>query len=146
MSRFHAYWPGITQADMDAQPRLANEPLWTIWLATVSSDVPLFMLLHKLELTPLTSQIFRKPPHFTELQPHDEVWWVTPDEYLIACRHMTDLIDTRSRKLNPILKAYPGAEKLDVARAGLKDDMRDLGALVGWVKDRGVAEMTTVIL
>lgn len=132
-----AYWPGITEQQIDSQPDFYNDcKAWGDWMAERESEPAVADALRKLNAEAILT-------HTSDGMRDENVAWVSPAQLRDAATRLREAVRDGSPETRIILETYArnavGAE--DVA----EDFMRDLDDIIEmtlWAEKEGASKMT----
>jgi hypothetical protein len=135
-----AYWPGITEAQLDAQPGFANDDrAWGNWMAEREDDAVVLRGVADLGASALLTIK-------TDGWDDDDVTWATPQELRRAVQSLRHAIERRDRAVGHILASY--ARNANGVRPLVDEfltDLADIEALADWAEREGAGRMTLEI-
>ena len=131
-----AYWPGITEDQMESQPGFWNDDrAWGNFMAE-GEDPALQAAVRRLGADAILTMK-------TDGWDDEDVNWVTPVQLRAAAQKLRDAINAGSPETDAILKCYErGANKIDPVAQEFVRDLDDIIALTKWGEEQGAARMT----
>lgn len=135
-----AYWPNVSEEDLESQPGFYNGPnAWAGWAVTRASDAKLLQRLKNLGLAAILT--------FATSGVEDaNVDWVNPNELEAAALRLRTLVMERSPDVEDVVTSYTvTAMDPSTARQDLAQDLADIAALASFAKAQGAHVMTLQI-
>jgi len=132
-----AYWPGITEEQIDSQPGFYNDDKpWGNWMA-VREEVPGALdAIRKLGADAILSLK-------TDGWEDEDVTWVTPQQMRDAATKLREAVAARLPETEPILEAYkPSALPDEPVADQFIRDLDDVITITRWAEEEGASEMT----
>ena len=132
-----AYWPGITEEQLDAQPGFFNDDrAWGNWMAEREDDHAVLRAVADLGGSALLT--FK-----TDGWDDDDVSWVTPQELRQAARALRRAVERRHPAVGRILASYGrNANGVYPLVDEFLTDLADIEALADWAEREGAGRMT----
>jgi hypothetical protein len=132
-----AYWPGITEEQIEEQPGFYNDcKAWGNWMAEREQYPDVLQSLKDLEVAPILT--------FTTDGIDDaDVEWVTPEELRNAAKKLREVVESSRPGVDHILETYQrNANDIDPVADEFMRDLEDIEALAQWAEDQGAIKMT----
>jgi hypothetical protein len=135
-----AYWPGMTDAQIDAQPGFYNDcNAWGDWMAERERHPDVLQTLEALGLGALRT-------FTTDGVADDDVDWVTPAGLCDAASRLRALVLVQDPRVTPILRTYArSAHQLDQVPTQLAQDLADVCELARFAEREGATRMTLAV-
>lgn len=132
-----AYWPGITEEQIESQPGFYNDcKAWGDWTAEREADPRVKDIVRALGAGALLT-------HTTDGMKDEEVLWVTPQELKEAAVKLAEAVKAEVPGTELILETYErSANGVDPLTEEFIRDLEDVGALAEWAKSEGAKKMT----
>ncbi len=132
-----AYWPGITEEQIDAQPGFTNDDrAWGNWMAEREDDQAVLRAVADLRASALLTVK-------TDGWDDDDVSWVTPQELRQAVHAMRQAVERRHPAVGRILASYGrNANGVYPLIDEFLTDLADIEALADWAEREGATRMT----
>lgn len=132
-----AYWPGITEDQIESQPGFYNDcKAWGDWMAEREGEPEVRSSLTALNATALLS-------HTTEGMKEAEVYWVRPNDLRDAASKLRDAIRAERPETRIILETYQrNANGIDPIAEEFIRDLDDIEAIAEWAEEEGAERMT----
>src|SRR5215212_6072054 len=132
-----AYWPGITEEQIDGQPGFWNDcKAWGDFMAERETDPDVLRIIGELGVAPLLT-------FTTDGMEDDEVAWVTPRQLYQAAEHLQEAIRAKQPGTERVLAVYARhANALAPVAEEFTQDLEDIKALARWAEDEGAPVMT----
>lgn len=132
-----AYWPGITEDQVESQPGFYNDTKpWGDWMAVREETPGAMDAIRKLDADAILSLK-------TDGWDDDDVTWVTPQQMREAATKLREAVAAGLPETKPILEAYrPGAVADEPLSDQFMQDLDDVIALTRWAEEEGAAQMT----
>ena len=132
-----AYWPDITDEQLDAQPGFYNDDrAWANLMAEIEKATEVQESLKKLKADALLT--FKTDP-----MEDDEVWFVTPQELRDAATALRDAVIAGVPDTKAVVDCYAlGANKIDPVAQELVVDLNDIIEIATWAEGEGAGQIT----
>jgi hypothetical protein len=132
-----AYWPGITDEQIESQPGFANDDHdWATWMAEGLTEPDVVAVLERMGTLPLATMT-------TEGVSDEEVYWVTPAELRKAADRLCRLIDEEDAEAAALVERYELTAYPSTDTAGqFQQDLRDIESLAAWAGEQGAEKLT----
>jgi hypothetical protein len=132
-----AYWPGITEDDMESMPGFSNDDrAWGNWMAEREDDPPVLNAVASLKADAILTVK-------TDGWDDEDVAWVSPQQLRQAALALRVAVQTNAQEAVPILKSYErNANRVDPVASEFVRDLEDIVAMTKWAEARGAAKMT----
>lgn len=132
-----AYWPGITEEQVDAQPGFYNDDrAWGNWMAERDGDPAVSDAIRRLDAEAILTVK-------TDGWDDDDVIWVRPQELRDAARRLREAVRAGSPEARLILASYErNANRVDPVAEEFIRDLDDIQALTRWAEAEGATRMT----
>jgi hypothetical protein len=130
----NAYWPGITEEQLESQPGFYNDSKpWGDWMAEREEVPAVADALRKLDAGALLT-------YKTDGVEDDEVEWVSPRQLREAAARLREAVRAGSPDVAVILETY--ARGKQSAAEDFVRDLDDIVALTQWAEEEGATRMT----
>ena len=132
-----AYWPGMTEQQLDSQPGFFNDDkAWGNWMAEREEDHAVYEAIRKLKAEAiLTCKI--------DGWEDDDVTWVSPQQLRDAVAWLRKAIQSGAPEAHAILASYErNANRIDPIADEFLRDLQDIDALTRWAEAQGATRMT----
>lgn len=135
-----AYWPGITEVQLGAQPGFANDDrAWGNWMAEREDDA---VVLRAVADTGATALLTLKTDGWDD----DEVEWVTPQELRQAARALILAVRRRHPAVGHILACYArNANGVEPLVDEFLADLADIEVIADWAEREGASQVTLYV-
>lgn len=132
-----AYWPGITEEQIEDQPGFYNDDrAWGNWMAERESDPEVSQILKDLGVGPILT-------FTTEGVDDNDVEWVTPQELQAAAQRLRRAIEEGAHGIERILEVYErSANRIGPVAEEFAQDLLDIEELARWAERQGTSKMT----
>lgn len=132
-----AYWPGITEEQIDRQPGFYNDDrAWGNWMAEREEEPDVLQAIVDLGAAPLLTVM-------TDGWGDEDVMWVTPQALRDAARKIAAAMRSDGPGAGRILEVYGRhANGLDPVAEEFLIDLADIEALALWAEGEGTDRMT----
>jgi hypothetical protein len=133
----NAYWPGITEDQLDSQPDFYNDSKpWGDWMAVREETPGTMDAIRNLGAEAILSLK-------TDGWDDDDVNWVTPAQMRAAATKLREAVATGLPETKPILEAYsPSAPPDESLADSFIRDLDDVIALTEFAEAEGASQMT----
>ncbi len=133
----YAYWPGITEDQMEDQPGFYNDDkAWGDWMAEREEDPRVRQVIMDLGAGAILT-------HLTDGMDEADVLWVAPEELADAARKLRGAVEARLPEAEPILESYAeNANGIDPPEEEFAKDLEDVEGLARWAGELGAPRMT----
>jgi hypothetical protein len=132
-----AYWPGITDEQIDSQPDFYNDNKpFGDWMANREEDPAVLDAIRKLNAEAILS-------YKTDGWDDDDVDWVSPAQLRDAATKLREAVQAGLPETQIILKAYePSANRVDPIATEFIQDLDDIINITNWAEGEGATKMT----
>ncbi len=132
-----AYWPGITDEQIDGQPGFWNDyQAFAGWIAEMSEEPNAIQVLDNLGVAPVLT-------YTTEGMDDSDVQWVAPRELQEAARRLREAVRRGGPDVDVLLEVYErNANGVDPLAEEFARDLEDVEAHAGWAEEQGASRMT----
>lgn len=132
-----AYWPGITEEQIDGQPGFWNDcKAWGDWMAEREGEPDVIQILQDLGVGSILT-------FTTEGVDDDDVDWVSPRELYVAANKLQDAVRAKVSGTDRVLEVYARhANEVDPIEDEFIQDLEDVKALALWAESEGAEKMT----
>jgi hypothetical protein len=133
----NAYWPGITEAQAEAQPGFSNDDrAWGNWMAERDGDPAVSEAIRHLKAEAILTVK-------TDGWEDEDVTWVSPQELREATVRLRQAVRAGSPEIRVILASYErNANRIDPVPDEFIRDLDDIEALTRWAEAEGATQMT----
>jgi hypothetical protein len=132
-----AYWPGITEKQIEDQPGFYNDDrAWGNWMAERESEPEVSQILKDLGAGSILT-------FTTEGVDDNDVEWVTPHELQAAAQRLRRAIEEGAQGIERVLEVYErNANRIDPVAEEFAQDLLDIEELARWAERQGASKMT----
>jgi hypothetical protein len=132
-----AYWPGITEEQIDSQPDFYNDNKpFGDWMANREEDPAVFDAIRKLNAEAILS-------YKTDGWDDDDVSWVSPAQLRDAATKLREAVQAGLPETQIILKTYErSANRVEPIAEEFIRDLDDIINITNWAEGEGATEMT----
>jgi len=132
-----AYWPGLTDEQMESMPGFFNDDrAWGNWMAERDGDPQVLEAVRRLMAEAILTLK-------TDGWDDEDVTWVTPDELKTAAMRLRAAVQAESPEAAVILESYEiNANRIDPVAEEFIRDLDDIVAMAEWAKEQGAPRMT----
>ena len=132
-----AYWPGITEDQIDSQPGFYNDDkAWGNWMAERVDEPEVLNAIRRLGAEAILT-------YKTDGMEDEDVEWVSPGQLRDAARRLRQAIKEKWPEAKIILETYErNANRIDPVEEELIQDLDDVEAIASWAEEQGAARMT----
>ena len=132
-----AYWPGITDGQIDSQPGFYNDDkAWGDWMAEREGEPLVLEAINQLNAGAILTCS-------TEGMEAENVRWVTPRQLCEAAARLRDAVRAGRPEATVILASYQrNANCLDPVAEEFIRDLDDIEAIAMWAEEEGAERMT----
>jgi hypothetical protein len=135
-----AYWPGITEDQLDEQPGFWNDDrAWGNWMAERESEPDVMQTIAQLGADALLTVS-------TDGVDDSDVMWVTPKQLGVAARTLLDAVKEGRPDIDRVLEVYArnanGVEPIDEE---FMRDLLDIEQIAHWAELEGADKMTLMV-
>ncbi len=132
-----AYWPGITEDQIDSQPDFYNDNKpWGDWMANREEEPAVYEAIRKLNADAILT-------YKTDGLDDEDVEWVTPQQLREAAMKLREAVRAGLPETVPILKTYEkGANRSDPLADEFIQDLDDIISLTKFAEEEGASKMT----
>jgi hypothetical protein len=133
----NAYWPGITEEQLDSQPGFWNDDkAWGNWMAEREDDADVQDAIRRLNAEAILT--FK-----TDGWEDDDVTWVSPQELRQAAARLRDAVRTKAPEAAVILDSYElGANAGSEVDQMFIRDLEDIIEIANWAEGQGTKRLT----
>jgi hypothetical protein len=132
-----AYWPGITEQQIDSQPGFFNDDkAWGNWMAEREDDLLVLTAIRKLNAEAILTCK-------TDGWDDDVVTWVSPQQLRDAVARLREAIQSGTPEARTILASYDrNANRIEPIADEFLRDLQDIDTLSRWAEAQGATRMT----
>ena len=132
-----AYWPGITEQQIDAQPGFFNDDkAWGNWMAERDDDPAVLAAIRTLKAEAILTLK-------TDGWDDDDVSWVSPQQLREAVARLREAVQRNAPEAHTILASYErNANRIQPIADEFLQDLQDIEALTRWADAQGASRMT----
>ncbi len=132
-----AYWPGITEEQLESQPGFWNdEKAWGDWMAEREDEPDVLEAIRSLGAGAILT-------YKTDGMDDSDVDWVTPRDLRDAAQTLRDAIKEGRPGMDRILEVYArNANNVDPITEEFVQDLNDIEAIAAWAQEQGATQMT----
>ena len=132
-----AYWPGITQEQIDETPDFWNDhKAFGNWMANREENPAALDAIRKLNAEAILSVK-------TDGWDDEDVTWVSPAQLRDAATKLREAVQARLPETDVILKTYEiDANGIDPIANEFVQDLNDVIAIADWAEKEGATKMT----
>ena len=132
-----AYWPGITEEQIESQPGFNNDcKAWGDWMAEREATPAVREAIEKLNAEAILT-------HTTYGMDDEDVSWVSPAQLREAAIRLREAVRAREPETRIILETYErNANGIDPVAEELIQDLMDVEAIAQWAEEEGATRMT----
>jgi len=132
-----AYWPGMTEEQLDSQPGFFNDDkAWGSWMAEREDDSAVLAAIRTLKAEAILTL---KTGGWED----DDVSWVSPQQLRDAVARLREAIRTGTPEARIILDSYErNANRINSVADEFLQDLQDIEALTRWAEVQGAPRMT----
>ena len=132
-----AYWPGITDEQMESQPGFRNDDrAWGNFMAELDAVPAVTEALKKLNAEALLT-------YKTDGMDDDDIDWVTPQQLRDAATALREAVRAGKPETRVILDTYErNANKIDPLPKELIRDLNDIITMANWAEEEDVTRIT----
>ena len=132
-----AYWPGITEEQLDSQPGFRNDDrAWGNWMAEREGNLAVYDAIRKLNADAILTVK-------TDGWDDEDVSWVTPQQLRDAATRLREAVRAGSPESRIILETYErNANPIDPVDKMFIRDLNDIITMVNWAEEEDAAVMT----
>jgi hypothetical protein len=132
-----AYWPGITEEQINAQPGFFNDDkAWGSWMAEREDNPAVIAAIRTLKAEAILTLK-------TDGWDDDDVTWVSPQQLREAVNRLREAVQKGAPEAHTILASYErNANRIHPIAEEFMRDLQDIEALTRWVEAQGAARMT----
>jgi hypothetical protein len=133
----NAYWPGITEEQLESQPGFYNDDkAWGDFMAERENEPEALEAIQKLNAAAILT-------YTTDGVADEDVDWVTPSELREAAKNLLEAIEAKRPEASIILGVYErNANGVDPVAEELSRDLNDIEAIANWAEAEGAKFMT----
>lgn len=135
-----AYWPGITEDQLDSQPGFSNDDhAWGSFMAERELEETVLAAFRRLSAQALLTST-------TDGLDDGEVDWVTPQQLIAAARVMRKAVAAKEPNAMAILEVYArNANDIDPIEDEFSQDLLDIEKIAEWAEKNGASRMTLAV-
>ena len=135
-----AYWPGITEEQMEDQPGFYNDDkAWGDWMAEREEEPEVLRIIRDLGAGAILTAT-------TDGMDDSEVEWVTPRELREAARKLRRAVEAAVPEVQPVLESYAeNANEIDPVEEEFVRDLEDVEQIARWAEEQGTSRMTLYV-
>jgi hypothetical protein len=136
-----AYWPGITEDQIEAQTGLYNGPgRWASWTLTRESAPNVLLAMRDLGVDAVCTLT-------TDGLDDAQVSWVSPEALKAAALRLRDLVLSRAQEVEAIVHSYAAAHNDNQTAASemFAQDLADVAGMADFAAREGIQCMTLSI-
>ena len=132
-----AYWPGITEEQIESQPGFYNDDKpWGDWMANREEEPAVYDAIRKLKAEAILS-------YKTDGLDDEDVSWVSPEQLRDAATKLREAVEERLPETEIILKTYErSAYRSEPVSDQFIRDLDDIIAITKWADDEGATKLT----
>ena len=132
-----AYWPGITEEQIESQPGLYNDDkAWGNWMANREDEPAVHDAIRKLKAEAILTLK-------TDGWDDEDVSWVSPEQLRDAATKLREAVRAGLPETEIILKTYErSANRLEPVAEEFIRDLDDIITMTRWADDEGATRMT----
>jgi hypothetical protein len=132
-----AYWPGITEEQIESQPGLYNDDkAWGGWMAAREEEPAVYDAIRKLNAEPILT-------YKTDGLDDEDVIWVTPQQLRDAATRLREAVQAGLPEAQIILNTYErNANRVDPIAEEFVRDLDDIITITEWAEGEGATRMT----
>jgi hypothetical protein len=133
----NAYWPGITEEQIDSQPGFSNDDkAWGNWMAKREDDPAIIAAIRTLKAEAILTCK-------TDGWEDDDVSWVSPQQLRDAVARLRAAVQRDAPEAHTILASYErNANRIDLVADEFLRDLQDIEALTTWAEAEGATDIT----
>jgi hypothetical protein len=133
----NAYWPGITEEQLDSQPGFWNDDkAWGNWMAERDDDADVQDAIRRLNAQAILTCK-------TDGWDDEDVTWVSPQELRAAAAKLRDAVRSKAPEAAVILDSYElGANAGSKVEETFMKDLEDIIEIANWAEAQGTKRMT----
>jgi hypothetical protein len=133
----NAYWPGITEDQLESQPGFYNDcNAWGDWMAEREGEPATKQALRVLGVEALLS-------HKTHGMKNEDVYWVRPTLLASAAAALKQAVLSQNPQTEIILETYARkANHVEPVAEEFIRDLDDIEAIAKWAAQEGADKMT----
>lgn len=132
-----AYWPGITEDQIDSQPDFYNDNKpWGDWMANREEEPAVYESIRRLNADAILT-------YKTDGLDDEDVEWVTPQQLREAAMKLREAVRAGLPETEPILRIYEkSANRSDPLADEFIQDLDDIISLTKFAEEEGATKMT----
>ena len=132
-----AYWPGISEEQMESQPGFHNDcKAWGDWMAERENEPAVFEAVGKLNAGAILTVT-------TAGMKQEDVQWVTPSDLREAATCLREAVEAGRPEAAIIVQTYErNANCIDPVSEEFVRDLSDIEALATWAEAEGAHRIT----
>jgi hypothetical protein len=132
-----AYWPGITDEQMESMPGFWNDDrAWGNWMAERESHPQAIDAIRRLQADAILTLK-------TDGWDDEDVAWTTPQELQAAAMKLRAAVQAQTPEAALILGSYEvNANRIDPVPQEFVRDLDDIIALARWAEQQGATRLT----
>lgn len=132
-----AYWPGITEEQLESQPGFRNDDrAWGNWMAEREGNFAVYVAISKLNAEAILTVK-------TDGWDDEDVSWVTPQQLRDAAMRLREAVRAGLPEIRIILETYErNASRLDPIAKEFICDLNDIITMANWAEEEDATVMT----
>jgi hypothetical protein len=132
-----AYWPGMTEEQVAAQPGFTNDDrAWGNWMAERDGDAAVSSAIRHLQAEAILTLK-------TDGWDDEDVTWVSPQELRAAATRLREAVRAGAPEIRAILSSDErNANRIDPVSEEFIRDLDDIDAITRWAEAEGATKMT----
>jgi len=132
-----AYWPGMTEAQLESQPGFYNDDrAWGNWMAELENETAVGDAIRKLKAEAILT-------YKTDGMDDEDVSWVSPQQLRAAATRLCEAVRAGSPETRIILEVYErNANGIDPLAREFVRDLDDIITMTNWAEQEGATRMT----
>lgn len=132
-----AYWPGITEEQLESQPGFYNDDkAWGDFMAEREDEPEVLNAIKRLGAEAILT-------HTTDGMEDEDVEWVSPKQLRDAAKRLHVAITDKRPEAKVILETYErNANRIDPLGQEFIQDLDDIEAIANWAEEEGAVRMT----
>lgn len=132
-----AYWPGITEDQIDSQPDFYNDNKpWGDWMANREEEPAVYDAIRTLNADAILT-------YKTDGLDDEDVAWVTPQQLREAAMKLREAVRAGLPETEPILRTYEKSANRSAPLAdGFIQDLDDIINLTKFAEEENATQMT----
>jgi hypothetical protein len=132
-----AYWPGITEEQIESQPGFYNDDkAWGNWMAEREDEPEVLNAIRRLGAEAILT-------YTTEGMEDEDIEWVSPKQLRDSVRRLREAITDKRPEAKVILETYQrNANGIDPVDKEFIQDLDDVESIANWAEAEGAERMT----